>query len=152
MKEGARIMALDDPSQKMSKSATNIHSTIALLDEPNKIKKSIMKSVTDSEGVVRFDPDEKPGVSNLMNIYSAFSGESLDGIESMYAGKGYGDFKKDLVGVVQDALAPIKSRYQEIRESDELIRTLHEGAEKANAIAEETMKRVRDTFGLGLPR
>lgn len=152
MKSGARIMALDDPTQKMSKSATNIHSTIALLDEPNKIKKSIMKSVTDSEGVVRFDPDEKPGVSNLMNIYSALSGETAESIESMYAGKGYGDFKKDLVAVVQDALAPIHERYDAIRQSDELIRTLHEGAEKANAIAEQTMKRVRETFGLGLPR
>ena len=152
MKSGARIMALDDPTQKMSKSATNIHSTIALLDAPNKIKKSIMKSVTDSEGVVRFDPDEKPGVSNLMNIYSALSGETTESIESMYAGKGYGDFKKDLVAVVQDALAPIHERYDAIRQSDELIRTLHEGAEKANAIAEQTMKRVRETFGLGLPR
>lgn len=151
MKEGARIMALDDPTQKMSKSATNIHSTIALLDEPNKIKKSIMKSVTDSEGVVRFDPEEKPGVSNLMNIYSVLSGESLDSIEELYHGKGYGDFKKDLVDVVQKSLAPIQERYQEIRYSDELLATLHDGAERANEIAERTMKRVRDTFGLGVP-
>ena len=151
MKEGARIMALDDPTQKMSKSATNIHSTIALLDDANKIKKSIMKSVTDSEGIVRFDPETKPGVSNLMNIYSVLSGETLDSIEEMYAGKGYGDFKKDLVGVVQEALAPIQERYQEIRYSEELLTTLHDGAERANAIAERTMKRVRSTFGLGVP-
>ena len=151
MKEGARIMALDDPTQKMSKSATNIHSTIALLDDANKIKKSIMKSVTDSEGVIRFDPEEKPGVSNLMTIYSALSGESLDSIEEMYAGKGYGDFKKDLVGVVQESLAPIQERFQDIRYSEELLTTLHDGAERANVIAERTMKRVRDTFGLGIP-
>ena len=152
MKTGARIMALDDPTVKMSKSSTNIYSTIALLDEPNKIKKSIMKAVTDSEGVVRFDPDEKPGVSNLMNIYSVLSGESLDSIEEMYAGKGYGDFKKDLVGVVQDSLAPIQERYNDIRYSEELIADLHDGAERANAIAERTMKRVRDVFGLGIPK
>lgn len=151
MKEGARIMALDDPTQKMSKSATNIHSTIALLDDANKIKKSIMKSVTDSEGIIRFDPETKPGVSNLMNIYSVLSGESIESIEEMYAGKGYGDFKKDLVAVVQDALAPIQERYQDIRYSEELLTTLHDGAERANAIAERTMKRVRNTFGLGVP-
>ena len=152
MKEGARIMALDDPTQKMSKSNKNIHSSIALLDDANKIKKSIMKSVTDSEGVVRFDPDEKPGVSNLMNIYSVLSGESLASIEEMYAGKGYGDFKKDLVGVVQESLAPIQERYNDIRYSEELLTTLHDGAERANAIAERTMKRVYDTFGLGVPK
>ena len=152
MKEGARIMALDDPTQKMSKSNKNIHSSIALLDDANKIKKSIMKSVTDSEGVVRFDPEEKPGVSNLMNIYSVLSGESLASIEEMYAGKGYGDFKKDLVGVVQESLAPIQERYNDIRYSEELLTTLHDGAERANAIAERTMKRVYDTFGLGVPK
>ena len=151
MKEGARIMALDDPTQKMSKSATNIHSTIALLDDANKIKKSIMKSVTDSEGIIRFDPETKPGVSNLMNIYSVLSGESIESIEEMYRGKGYGDFKKDLVAVVQGALAPIQERYQDIRYSEELLTTLHDGAERANAIAERTMKRVRNTFGLGVP-
>ena len=75
MKEGARIMALDDPTQKMSKSAVNVHSRISLLDEDNKIKKSIMRATTDSDGEIRFDPENKPGVSNLLNIYSAFSGE-----------------------------------------------------------------------------
>ena len=151
MKGGARIMALDDPTVKMSKSSTNIYSTIALLDEPNKIKKSIMKAVTDSDGIVRFDPEAKPGVSNLMTIYSVLSGESTDSIEEMYAGKGYGDFKKDLVQVVQDSLAPIQERFNDIRYSEELLTTLHDGAERANAIAERTMKRVRETFGLGVP-
>ena len=150
MKEGARIMALDDPTQKMSKSAENIHSRISLLDEPSKIKKSIMKATTDSEGIIRFDVENKPGVSNLLNIYSVLSGKTIAELEAMYEGKGYGDFKKDLVEVVVDALAPIKARYEEIRYSDDLIRILNEGAEKANAIAEKTMKRVKDNFGLGL--
>lgn len=149
LKAGARVMALDDPTSKMSKSAENVHSRISLLDEDSKIKKSIMKSTTDSEGVIRFDIEEKPGVSNLLNIYSAFSGESIDDLVTKYAGSGYGDFKKDLVGIVQEALAPIKKNFDEIRESQELLDVLNDGAEKAGAIAEKTMKRVKDNFGLG---
>ena len=150
LKEGARIMALDDPTQKMSKSAENIHSRISLLDEPSKIKKSIMKATTDSEGVIRFDVENKPGISNLMNIYSVLAGVSIEQIEKDYAGKGYGDFKKDLVEIVVDALSPIKARYEEIRHSDELIEILKDGAVRANAIAEKTMARVKKNFGLGL--
>lgn len=150
MKEGARIMALDDPTSKMSKSAENIHSRISLLDEPSKIKKSIMKATTDSDGIVKFDVANKPGISNLLNIYSALSGKAVAELETMYEGKGYGDFKKDLVEVTVDALAPIKQRYQEIRESKELIEILNDGAQKADEIAQKTMKRVRKNFGLGI--
>lgn len=150
LKAGARIMSLDDPSKKMSKSAENIHSRISLLDESSKIKKSIMKATTDSEGIIRFDKDEKPGLSNLINIYSALSDKTIDEIVAMYEGKGYGDFKKDLVEITVDALAPIKEKFDEIRSSQELIDILEDGAEKANAIAEKTMARVKDNFGLGL--
>lgn len=150
LKAGARIMSLDDPTNKMSKSAENIHSRISLLDEPSKIKKSIMKATTDSEGIIRFDKEEKPGISNLINIYSALSDKTVDDIVAMYEGKGYGDFKKDLVEITVDALAPIKERFDEIRSSQELIDILEDGAEKANAIAEKTMARVKDNFGLGL--
>lgn len=150
MKEGARIMALDDPTQKMSKSSENVHSRISLLDEPSKIKKSIMKATTDSDGVIRFDVENKPGISNLMNIYSVLSGKSIDDISAAYDGRGYGDFKKDLVEITVDALAPIKARYEEIRHSDELRLILKDGAERANTIAEKTMKRVKENFGLGL--
>ena len=149
LKSGARIMSLDDPTSKMSKSAENIHSRISLLDEDSKIKKSIMRATTDSDGEIRFDPENKPGVSNLLSIYSAFSGESIDDIVAKYAGCGYGDFKKDLVGITQEAVAPIKQNFNEIRESDELKAILRDGAEKANTIAEKTMKRVKDHFGLG---
>ena len=142
MKSGARIMALDDPTSKMSKSAENEHSRISLLDADNKIKKSIMRATTDSDGEIRFDIENKPGVSNLLSIYSAFSGRSIEDIVAEYAGCGYGDFKKDLVGITQEALAPIKKNFDEIRESEELIRVLKDGAEKANTIAEKTMKRV----------
>ena len=149
LKEGARIMALDDPTSKMSKSAENIHSRISLLDDDNKIKKSIMRATTDSDGEIRFDTENKPGVSNLLNIYSAFSGEKIDDIVAKYAGRGYGDFKKDLVGITQEALAPFKKNFDEIRETEELKNILKDGAEKAGVIAEKTMKRVKDNFGLG---
>ena len=149
LKAGARIMALDDPTSKMSKSAENIHSRISLLDEDGKIKKSIMRSTTDSDGTIRFDIENKPGISNLLNIYSAFSGESIEDIVSRYEGSGYGDFKKDLVGITQEALAPIRQNFNGIRESQELLDILKDGAEKAGAIAEKTMKRVKENFGLG---
>ena len=149
MKAGARIMSLDDPTSKMSKSNENIHSRISLLDPPNKIKKSIMRATTDSDGVIKFDPENKPGVSNLLTIYSVLSGISIEDLEKKYEGCGYGDFKKDLVEVTVNALAPIQERYNEIRNSEELIKILEDGAKRANAIAEKTMKRVKDKFGLG---
>lgn len=150
LKEGARIMALDEPRKKMSKSAENIHSRISLLDEESKIRKSIMRATTDSDGEIRFDPEEKPGVSNLLNIYSAFSGLPVEEIQSRYSGCGYGVFKKELAEVTVDALRPVRERYREIRESEELIRRLKEGKEKAALIAETTMKRVKGCFGLGM--
>ena len=150
LKEGARIMALDDPTKKMSKSAENIHSRISLLDEPSKIKKSIMKATTDSDGIVKFDTENKPGISNLLNIYSVLSGMTIPELETKYEGKGYGDFKKDLAEVVVAALAPIKERYEQIRHSDELIEILKDGAQRADAIAQQTMKRVKENFGLGI--
>lgn len=149
-KEGARIMALDDPTKKMSKSAENIHSRISLLDEPSKIKKSIMKATTDSDGIIRFDIENKPGVSNLLNIYSALTGESVSSLETRYEGKGYGEFKKDLVTVTADALAPIRDKFNEIRYSSELTQILRDGAARADAIAQKTMARVKENFGLGL--
>ena len=152
MKAGARVMALDDPTKKMSKSAENVHSRISLLDEPSKIKKSIMKATTDSEGIVKFDIENKPGISNLLSIYSALSGISIEELEAKYEGKGYGDFKKDLVEVTVEALAPIKARYEEIRHSEELIEILRDGAARADEIAKRTMARVKENFGLGLGR
>ena len=142
-------MALDDPTKKMSKSAENIHSRISLLDEDSKIKKSIMRATTDSDGEIRFDPENKPGVSNLLNIYSALSGKSIDDIVADFAGCGYGDFKKELVEITKEALVPIKQNFNEIRETEELKQILRDGADRANTIAEKTMKRVKANFGLG---
>jgi len=152
MKIGARVMALDDPNSKMSKSAENEHSRISLLDNPNKIKKTIMKATTDSEGSIRFDIENKPGVSNLLAIYSAFSGMEIKDIEKKYEGCGYGAFKNDLVAVTCDALEPIQKSFNDIRHSGELLEILENGRERASERAEKTMKRVKDRFGLGLKR
>ena len=150
LKEGARIMSLDDPSSKMSKSAENPLSRISLLDDEKTIKKAIMRATTDSEGAIYYDLENKPGISNLLNIYSSFSGMPVEDIVTRYEGRGYGDFKKDLVEVTVDALRPIRERFQEIRPSQELIHILRDGAEKANAVSEKTMKRVKERFGLGV--
>ncbi|MBQ3662253.1 MAG: tryptophan--tRNA ligase [Firmicutes bacterium] len=150
MKAGARVMALDDPTSKMSKSAPNEMSRISLLDEPSKIKKAIMRSTTDSEGVIRFDIENKPGISNLLSIYSAFSGKTVEQLEKDYEGSGYGQFKKDLVEVAVDALTPIRERFNEIRNSQELLDVMKNGAERANAIAEPVVKRAKERFGLGI--
>jgi tryptophanyl-tRNA synthetase len=150
LKEGARVMSLDEPENKMSKSAENEFSRISLLDDDNKIKKSIMRATTDSDGVVKFDVKEKPGISNLLTIYSAFSGIQIEDLETKYENSGYGDFKKDLVEVTIEALRPIREKFNDIRESKELIDMLEDGAEKANAISLKTMKRVKENFGLGI--
>ena len=150
VKSGARIMALDDPTSKMSKSAPNEMSRISLLDEPAKLKKAIMRATTDSEGVIRYDVENKPGISNLLSIYSAFSGKTVEELEAQYQGQGYGNLKKDLVEVTVNALAPVQERFKEIRYSDELTAVLKDGAERANAIAEPVIKRVKYRFGLGL--
>jgi tryptophanyl-tRNA synthetase len=149
LKEGARIMALDDPTAKMSKSAENPLSAISLLDDESKIRKAIMRATTDSDGEIRFDPERKPGVSNLLTIFSAFSGQSIAALEKEFAGKGYGDFKKALVEVTTDALAPIQRRYGEIRDSGELPTILKDGAARADASASSVICRVKSRFGLG---
>ncbi|MDD6920549.1 MAG: tryptophan--tRNA ligase [Eubacteriales bacterium] len=149
LKEGAKIMALDDPTKKMSKSAANELSKIGLLDDDAKIKKAIMKATTDSEGIVKYDMDNKPGISNLINIYTAFSDLSVEEIEKKYDGVGYGQFKKDLVEVLINGLKPIREKFHEIRNSDELISVLDDGAKRAEAIATEVLKRAYNKIGLG---
>lgn len=150
LKEGARVMALDDPASKMSKSAENPLSRISLLDDDNKIKKSIMKATTDSDGIIKYDPDNKAGVSNLLTIYSVFAGMPIPEIEKQYKGEGYGTFKKDLVEITVDAISPIRKNYGEIRNSSELTNVLQNGAERANEISEKTLARIREKFGLGI--
>ena len=150
MKAGARIMSLDDPNNKMSKSAENEMSRISLLDDEKKIKKAIMRATTDSDGNIKFDPENKPGISNLLTIYSALSETPIPELEKKYDGAGYGDLKKDLVCVVTESLEPIKNRFNEIRYSDELIDILKDGAVRARKIADPVLERVKKCFGLGL--
>jgi len=147
VKEGARIMAFDDPTQKMSKSNPNANSKITLLDTPAQIKKSIMKATTDSEGEVRYDLENKAGVSNLLTIYSLFSGISIPDIEKQYAGQGYGGFKKDLVEIVQAEVAGVQERYQKILSSGEIYDILKIGAKQANEVSSEVMERVKQKIG-----
>ncbi len=150
LKAGARIMSLDDPNSKMSKSSVSVNSRISLLDSPDKIKKAIMRATTDSEGSVRFDQVKKPGISNLLTIYSAFSGIAIPDLEKQYSGSGYGIFKKDLVDVVCEGLIPIQRKFRDIRPSGELVKVLEDGAVRAAAIGDKTMKRVKQQLGLGL--
>lgn len=144
---GARIMSLDDASKKMSKSNPNPGSYIAMLDEPNVIRKKISRATTDSGREVRFDPVNKPEVSNLLGIYTHCSGMSIAEIEALYEGRGYGDFKKDLAEHVVNTLAPIQQRYHEIRSSGELEKILRRGAERASEVAQQKLREVKEKMG-----
>lgn len=144
---GSRIMGLDDPSKKMSKSNPNRNSCVLMLDSPDEIRKKFSKAVTDSEGSVRLDWEAKPAVSNLIEIYAVFSGDSIAAIERRYEGQGYGSFKKDLAEVVVEKLIPIQERYKEIIDSEELITILKDGALKASEAAKATLHQAKRSMG-----
>jgi tryptophanyl-tRNA synthetase len=151
-KVGARVMSLQEPTKKMSKSDTNSKGFISLLDDAKQIEKKIKSAVTDSDGIVKFDRDKKPGVSNLLSIYSILEGKSISELEEMYHGKGYGEFKADLAGVVVNALAPIQEKYYQLIDSSELDDILDEGAAKANRVAGKMLKKMENAMGLGRKR
>jgi len=148
-KVGARIMSLQDPTKKMSKSDSNQKAFISMLDEPKQIEKKIKSAVTDSEGIVKYDKENKPGISNLLSIYSIFNNESVEEIERRYEGKGYGAFKADLAEIVIRELKPIQDRYHELIESKELDDILDRGREKANTVASEMLRKIENAMGLG---
>ncbi|PAV29200.1 tryptophan--tRNA ligase [Virgibacillus profundi] len=148
-KVGARIMSLQEPTKKMSKSDENDKGFISMLDEPKKIEKKIKSAVTDSEGFVKFDKENKPGVSNLLTIYSSCSGESIEQLEAKYEGKGYGDFKQGVANAVIDVLKPIQDEYYALLESDQLDEILDNGAEKASFTANKTVAKAKKAMGLG---
>ena len=148
-KVGARIMSLQDPTKKMSKSDSNQKGFISMLDEPKQIEKKIKSAVTDSEGIVKYDVENKPGVSNLLSIYSIFSGKTINELEELYEGKGYGVFKGDLAGTIIESLSPIQQRYHELMESEELDEILDKGAQQANAVASKMVKKMENAMGLG---
>ncbi|MBP2019295.1 tryptophanyl-tRNA synthetase [Symbiobacterium terraclitae] len=146
---GGRIMSLQDPTQKMSKSDPDESATIHMLDTPDVIRKKIKRAVTDSESEVRYDPEKKPGVSNLMVILSLCTGMSLDEIAGRYTG--YGQFKKDVAEAVVTTLEPIQQRYRELCEPGVIEEILEKGAAEAEAVSTPVLRRVQDALGL-LPR
>ncbi len=146
-KEGARIMGLDNPLKKMSKSASSEWNYIALTDEPAKARKKIMKATTDSDMEVRYDLENKPGVSNLLIIESLLSEVSIKNLEEKYKGKMYGDFKKGVADVVEKFLINFQDRYNKIS-NDEVVRLLSNGADKIRPIAQEILTRVKKTIGV----
>ncbi|MEH7177483.1 tryptophan--tRNA ligase [Neobacillus vireti] len=149
---GARIMSLQEPTKKMSKSDPNSKAFITPIDEPKQIEKKIKSAVTDSEGIVKFDQINKPGISNLLSIYSILGNKTIPELEALYSGKGYGDFKGDLANLVVNVFKPIQEKYFNLMESSELDRILDEGAEKANQVASKTLKKMENAMGLGRKR
>jgi tryptophanyl-tRNA synthetase len=146
---GARIMGLDDPTMKMSKSEASSGHAINLLDSPDMIRSKIMKATTDSLRDVVFD-ESRPGIYNLLTIYQTFTGEAEEEIESRFEGKGYSDFKKALAEVVVASLHPLQERYRELTaEPGHIDAILKEGAAKARPLAEKTLARVKERIGLG---
>ncbi|KKT19377.1 MAG: Tryptophan-tRNA ligase [Parcubacteria group bacterium GW2011_GWB1_43_8] len=147
-KEGKRIMGLDDPSKKMSKSAENPKNYIALLDSPETIREKIKSAVTDSGSEIKYDAQNKPAISNLLTIYSLFSDKKINKLEKEYAGKNYSVFKNDLAETIIEGLSPIQKKYKELSANpDYLKKVLRDGAEKAESIAYQTMREVRSKIG-----
>ena len=148
---GARIMGLDDPAKKMSKSAGSASNYISLTDSPDEVLRKIKRAVTDSGTEVRSGPD-KPALTNLLTIYGLLAGEPVETIEVRYEGRGYADFKKDLGDVVVGALAPFQRRMKELADDKGFtLDVLRDGAERAEAVAERTMRKVRERMGF-VPR
>lgn len=147
--QGGRVMSLQDPTSKMSKSDSNTKGFISMLDEPAVIRKKIKSAVTDSTGIIEYDPENKPGVSNLLSIYSIVANRSIDSLVADYEGKGYGEFKTDVGEAVVALLAPIQEKYYELLASDDLDNILDQGAEQARLVANKTLQKMKNAVGLG---
>ena len=146
-KVGQKIYSLQDPEKKMSKSATDPKGTIDLLDDPAAARKKIMSAKTDSLGVIRFDPENQPGLANLLTIQSVLSGEPVESIVQRYEGKGYGDLKKEIGQTVFDFLTDLQARYRDILDSGKADEVLKAGAQKAAAIANKKIRKVYKKIG-----
>jgi tryptophanyl-tRNA synthetase len=148
LKQTAKVYDLQDPTAKMSKSAANPAGVVWLLDEPAKTAKKLRSAVTDTEREIRFDPEHKAGVSNLLTIFSVLGGRTIPELEAEYDGRGYGDLKKDLADVVTGVFGPIRERTLELLDDPaELDRLLARGAERAAEIADGTLARAYDAVG-----
>ena len=147
MKSGARVCSLQDPTKKMSKSDENQNSFISLKDDADTILRKFKRAVTDSEAKVYHSP-EKPGVSNLMDIYSAVTGRTMEQIQAEFEGKGYGDFKVAVAEAVIEELRPIQQRFDELmKDKGELEAQMKIGAEKASRVADRTLRKVMKKIG-----
>jgi tryptophanyl-tRNA synthetase len=148
LKATAKIADLQEPTAKMSKSASSPNGIIEMLDDPRTSAKKIRSAVTDSGSEIRFDPEEKPGVSNLLTIFSALSGEPVGALEEQYDGKGYGDLKRDLADLVVTFVTPFRERTLELLDDQSyLTSVLRDGAETAGAVAEATLRDVYQRVG-----
>ena len=148
-KIAARIMGLQDPTSKMSKSSSIPNDSIFLNDEPDVIMSKFKKAVTDSENIVRYDTENKPGISNLISIYGAISGKTNAEVEKEFEGKGYGDFKKTVAECVIEELRPLQTKYKELVSNPEYLKQIYvEGTNKAKEKAEKTLKDVYSKIGL----
>lgn len=145
-KVGARIMSLSDPTRKMSKSDPK--GDIFLKDDLISIRKKIMSAVTDSGSDIKYDPEQKPGIANLLTIYASIKDMSIAEVEKHFAGYRYGDFKKAIADAVVDELKPFKEKYESLISGDTIEKTLKEGAKKARRIADKTLARVKHAVGL----
>ena len=146
-KVGAKIYSLQNPTKKTSKSEENPKGTIDLLDEPSLARKKVMSAVTDSLGIIQYDPENQPGISNLLTILSSLNGESIESIVNRYEGKGYGEFKKEVGQQVFDFLADLQKRYNEIIASGMAEQVIKERNEKASFIARKKLSKVKRKIG-----
>ncbi|KAA1042590.1 tryptophan--tRNA ligase [Macrococcus equipercicus] len=151
-KVGGRVMSLQEPTKKMSKSDTNTKGFISLLDTPSAVAKKIKSAVTDSDGTVKYDKEHKPGVSNLLSIYSIITETPISDLEAKYDGKGYGEFKSDLADVMVTFITQFQEKYNYYMESPELDAILDRGAERASLKANKMLKKMENAMGLGRKR
>lgn len=147
-KAGARVMSLQEPTKKMSKSDENENGYILLVDDADTIRRKIKRSVTDSVGIVRYS-DEQPGIKNLLDIYSKLDNKSIEDLVAMYEGKGYGDFKNDVAEVIVETLKPIKDQYEYLLSNKDYLEDIYaKGAQKAEYQARKTLRKVYKKVGL----
>ena len=151
-KSGAKIMSLTEPTKKMSKSDPNPKAYIALLDDINVAKKKIKSAVTDSDGKIKYDEENKPGISNLLTIYSCISNLSIEELEEKYKDSNYATFKEDLSNVVAELLTSIQAKYNTLLKSKELDEILDKGRDYANYLANRKINKIYNKVGLGRKR
>ena len=151
-KVGGRVMSLQDPTKKMSKSDDNQKNFISLLDQPSVAAKKIKSAVTDSDGIIKFDRDNTPGISTLLSIYSSITDESIDALQEKYKDSNYGVFKADLAEIVSDFLTAFQEKYEYYLNSEELDTILDNGRDKAQQVSFKTLKKMEKAMGLGRKR